>query len=100
VEESLSAIARQELKQTLAVTADPIFEKIFIWEDAMPQYNLGHAERLGRIDSALFELSGLAVAGNGYQGIGIPDCIHSGGLAADRILSSESEHAPRDNTFG
>jgi oxygen-dependent protoporphyrinogen oxidase len=51
----------------------------------MPQYNLGHPEILQRIDNALDKHPGLALAGNGYRGIGIPDCIHSGELAVEKI---------------
>jgi oxygen-dependent protoporphyrinogen oxidase len=54
----------------------------------MPQYNLGHPERLKRIEAALQYYPNLALAGNGYRGIGIPDCIHSGELAVERILQS------------
>jgi oxygen-dependent protoporphyrinogen oxidase len=54
----------------------------------MPQYNLGHPERLERIERRLADHPGLALAGNAYQGIGIPDCIHSGELAAEKILST------------
>jgi oxygen-dependent protoporphyrinogen oxidase len=53
----------------------------------MPQYNLGHAARLERIEFALKRWPALALAGNGYLGIGIPDCIHSGEEAAERVLS-------------
>ena len=53
----------------------------------MPQYNLGLPERLARIDAAVERLPGLALAGNGYRGIGIPDCIHSGEQAADCLVS-------------
>jgi oxygen-dependent protoporphyrinogen oxidase len=54
----------------------------------MPQYNLGHPERLIRINRALEELPGLGVAGNGYHGIGIPDCIHSGETAVEQIMAA------------
>jgi len=83
----LLAVARDELARTLGITADPLFSRVFIWEQAMPQYNLGHLERLARIDAALAGHPGLALAGNGYKGIGIPDCIHSGELAAGSVLS-------------
>jgi oxygen-dependent protoporphyrinogen oxidase len=53
----------------------------------MPQYNLGHPERLQRIDAALQKWPGLSLAGNGYRGIGIPDCIHSGELSAEAVLT-------------
>jgi oxygen-dependent protoporphyrinogen oxidase len=56
-----------------------------MWESAMPQYNLGHPDKLKKIDAALENHPGLALAGNGYRGIGIPDCIHSGELAVDQV---------------
>lgn len=85
-EGELLALAKEELKLTLGVNAEPIVSRVFLWEQAMPQYNLGHPERLKRIDAALQHHPDLALAGNGYRGIGIPDCIHSGELAVERIL--------------
>ena len=85
-EDSLRAVAQQELRQTLGIRAQPVLSRVFLWEKAMPQYNLGHPARLERIGSAIEALPSLALAGNGYQGIGIPDCIHSGDLAAQRLL--------------
>lgn len=82
----LLELAREELQSTLGITADPIISRIHRWEQAMPQYNLGHPAILERIDAALGRHQGLALAGNGYRGIGIPDCIHSGELAVDKIL--------------
>lgn len=90
-EADLLALAREELKLTLGINAEPVLSRVFMWDKAMPQYNLGHPERLKRIDAALAQQPGLALAGNGYRGIGIPDCIHSGELAADKILSVEAQ---------
>ncbi|MEO8356450.1 MAG: protoporphyrinogen oxidase [Chloroflexota bacterium] len=87
-ENELLALAREELKRTLGITAGPILSRVFMWDRAMPQYNLGHPEILKRIDAALENHPGLALAGNGYRGIGIPDCIHSGELAVDIIGNS------------
>ena len=56
----------------------------------MPQYNVGHVRRLKRIEDELEKLPRLALAGNGYTGIGIPDCIHSGELAVERIFNNET----------
>jgi oxygen-dependent protoporphyrinogen oxidase len=75
------------LRQTLGITAKSIISRVFLWENAMPQYNLGHPELLRRIEAALERHPGLALAGNGYRGIGIPDCIHSGELAVEKILN-------------
>jgi protoporphyrinogen/coproporphyrinogen III oxidase len=92
-EAGLLALAREEVRQTLGITAEPILHKVYVWEDSMPQYNLGHPERLKWIESRLEDLPGLALAGNGYRGIGIPDCIHSGEKAAQKILEqSPSRH--------
>jgi oxygen-dependent protoporphyrinogen oxidase len=87
-EDTLLRIAQEELRLTLDITAKPLLWRIFTWEKAMPQYNLGHPERLERIERRLADHPGLALAGNAYQGIGIPDCIHSGELAAEKILST------------
>ena len=90
-EAGLLEIAREELRLTLGITAEPLFTRVFRWEKAMPQYNLGHPARLARLETALDTLPGLALAGNGYQGIGIPDCIHSGELAVERIFQLQTE---------
>ena len=92
-ETGLLELAREELELTLGITAEPLVKRVFIWEEAMPQYNLGHPEKLAKIDAALEKYPGLALAGNGYRGIGIPDCIHSGELAVERILATETQRA-------
>ncbi len=88
-ETDLLALARKELKQTLGITAAPLLERVFLWDQAMPQYNLGHPATLKRIDEALEKHPGLALAGNGYRGIGIPDCIHSGELAVEKLTRDD-----------
>jgi len=89
-EAELLSIARNELRLTLGISAEPLQTHVFLWEKAMPQYNVGHVSRLSRIESELDNLPGLALAGNGYTGIGIPDCIHSGELAVERILKKDA----------
>jgi len=84
-ENDLLALAKEELNLTLGIIAEPILSRVFMWNKAMPQYNLGHPEKLKQIDSALEKYSGLALAGSGYRGIGIPDCIRSGEIAVEKI---------------
>ena len=91
-ENDLLELAKEELNLTLNITAEPILSRVFMWDKAMPQYNLGHPELLERIDLALENHPGLALAGNGYRGIGIPDCIHSGELAVERVLKFASSN--------
>lgn len=93
-ETELLAVARQELKQTLGITAAPLSAWVFLWEQAMPQYNLGHSEILKRIEAVLEKHPGLALAGNGYRGVGIPDCIHSGELAVRKSINHEGHRVP------
>ncbi|MBI3151375.1 MAG: protoporphyrinogen oxidase [Chloroflexi bacterium] len=81
----LLELAMEELKLTLGIKTKPILSRVFMWDKAMPQYNLGHPEILKRIDVALENYPGLALAGNGYRGIGIPDCIHSGEVAIEKV---------------
>jgi protoporphyrinogen/coproporphyrinogen III oxidase len=88
-EKDFLALAKEELSLTLGIVAEPLLSRVFMWDKAMPQYNLGHPQILKRIDLALEKYPNLALAGNGYRGIGIPDCIHSGELAIDRVLAFE-----------
>jgi len=87
-ESALTNLAREELQLTLGISAEPILSRVFVWENAMPQYNLGHPAKLTQIESALGNHPGLALAGNGYRGIGIPDCIHSGEVAVRTIVET------------
>ncbi len=82
----LIQIAKDEIRQTMGIELDPVRSWVFRWEKAMPQYNLGHPERLERIEKILNNQPNLALAGSGYYGIGLPDCIKSGMKAADKLL--------------
>jgi oxygen-dependent protoporphyrinogen oxidase len=86
-DEELVALALGELA-LLDVTATPTFTRVDRWPRGMPQYVLGHPERLARIDASLMEQPGLAVAGAAYRGVGIPDCIRSGEVAAGAVVSA------------
>ncbi len=86
-DEELLGMVRVELREVLGVTAAPIIHRIFRWPQAMPQYTLGHLDRLAVIDRRLAQHPGLFVAGNAYRGIGIPDCIASGEQAADNVIT-------------
>jgi protoporphyrinogen/coproporphyrinogen III oxidase len=79
---ALIALASAELAGTLGIRAAPIFQRVFRWPRAMPQYTLGHLERVAAIEQRLTALPGLYVAGNAYRGVGLPDCIASGEAAA------------------
>jgi oxygen-dependent protoporphyrinogen oxidase len=86
-DEKLVERAREELR-ILQIEAEPDRTWIHRWPRGMPQYVLGHPERLERIDAALERHPGLALAGAAYRGVGIPDCIHSGEEAARSLARS------------
>ena len=86
-EAEILEIVRSELRQIVALNAEPLFARVYKWKSAMAQYSVGHLERLQRIESLRQKLPGLALAGNGYNGIGVPDCVRSGAEAARNILA-------------
>jgi oxygen-dependent protoporphyrinogen oxidase len=93
-EKEILQIVRDELRQILsstfngpALNTEPLFTRVHKWKSAMAQYSVGHLERVQRIESRRQTLPGLALAGNGYNGIGIPDCVRSGTEAASKILA-------------
>ena len=79
-------IVRDELKQILGIAAEPLFARVYKWKGAMAQYGVGHLERVQRIESLRKGLPGLALAGNAFSGIGVPDCVRSGKEAANKAL--------------
>ena len=95
-ETALIAMAREELKTILGITATPVLAKAYRWHKANPQYDLGHALRVTEIERMLIHLPGLHLAGAAYRGSGIPDCIQSGMRAAqsitERIHASQPYH--------
>jgi len=86
-EEEILQIVRDELRQIIALDAEPLFARVYKWKSAMAQYSVGHLERLQRIEAFRQKLPGLGLAGNGYNGIGVPDCVRSGAEAAGKILA-------------
>jgi protoporphyrinogen/coproporphyrinogen III oxidase len=86
-DDAIIAVVRNELQQILGLRAVPLFARVYKWKSAMAQYGVGHLERLDRIDRLRQQLPKLALAGNGYRGIGVPDCVRSGTEAAKQMLN-------------
>ncbi len=87
-DEEILRIVCVELRQILGLTAEPRFSRIYRWERSMAQYEVRHLERVAEIERLRAALPGLALAGNAYRGIGVPDCIKSGLDAAAEVLRS------------
>ncbi|HUX42060.1 MAG TPA: protoporphyrinogen oxidase [Rectinemataceae bacterium] len=86
-DEELLRMVKEEQRDVLGITAEPIFHRLFRWPLAMPQYTKGHLDRLAAIEGRSAEWPGLALAGNAYRGIGLPDCIASGEGAAKSVAA-------------
>jgi oxygen-dependent protoporphyrinogen oxidase len=89
----LVATLRRELSEilgekVLSRQAEPVLTQVSRWRRAMAQYSVGHGERKRRIAERVAALDGLRLAGNAYDGIGIPDCIRLGRLAAKELLAN------------
>jgi oxygen-dependent protoporphyrinogen oxidase len=86
-DDELLALTRRELRDILGVVGEPDFMRAVRHKRAMPQYHVGHLARVARIEQQLESTPMLALAGNAYRGVGIPDVVHSGEQAADRVLA-------------
>ena len=76
-----------ELKKIIRIDGEPLFTTVAHWANTMPQYNVGHRELVGAIESLVSSESSLALAGNAFCGVGIPNCIHTGFAAAEKIAN-------------
>jgi oxygen-dependent protoporphyrinogen oxidase len=76
-----------DLRELLGINEKYIFAEVAKWKNSMPQYEVGHLDRVQSIENELAQLPFLTLAGNAYRGAGIPDCIRSGELAAEKILN-------------
>jgi oxygen-dependent protoporphyrinogen oxidase len=86
-DQQLQAIAEEELADLLEIRGRPICSRVNRNLRSMPQFELGHGELVKRIEAKSERWPGLALAGNAYQGVGIPHCIHSGEQAAEKLLT-------------
>jgi protoporphyrinogen/coproporphyrinogen III oxidase len=89
-DQQIIATARNELQQILGshlgLHAEPLFARVYRWKSAMAQYTVGHLDRVDRIERLRQQMHGITLAGNGYRGIGVPDCVRSGQNAALELL--------------
>ena len=93
------AVARAELTQVMGIAAAPRLVRVVRQPNGIPQYSIGHPDRLAAIDAALATHPGLLVAGNSYRGVSVNACLDE----APRIATAAWEFAaaanPRDGMF-
>ena len=89
-DERLIEIVREELAELLGVHGQPDFMRVVRYQEAMPQYHVGHLQQVSRIEALERHHAGLALAGIACHGVGVPDAIASGERAAERVWSAKS----------
>lgn len=99
-EPDLISLAGRELQEILGISADPLLARAYRWKKSMPQYVLGHTEKVDRIEAQAAAHPGLFLCGGACRGIGISDCIVSGEQAAAAALRSlESDRRGKKDTL-
>jgi oxygen-dependent protoporphyrinogen oxidase len=83
----LLTLVRRELAEITGVSAEPVDSHVQRWGGGLPQYAVGHLQRVARIRADVHRVPGLAVCGASYDGVGIPACVGSAHKAADRVLA-------------
>lgn len=94
-DEQVRNVCIEELTKILKVPtlANPNFIRVYRWRNAMAQYTPGHLDRVARIEKNVKATTGLAIAGNAFKGIGVPDCVRAGQDAA--LLMSQLAKSPQ-----
>jgi oxygen-dependent protoporphyrinogen oxidase len=87
-DDELVEIVRAQLVDILGLKPDakPLFSRVFRWTMGMPQYTMGHLDRMDELDSLVDRVGGLALAGGSYRGVGVPNCLEGGESAASKVL--------------
>ena len=85
-DEEMIKMVREELKDIMGIGAKPILSRVFRFHKAMPQYTIGHEEKVSKIEQMVNEHDGLFLTGSAYRGIGISDCVHNGEITAKKVF--------------
>jgi oxygen-dependent protoporphyrinogen oxidase len=86
-DDRLVSAVRAELAVSMNITLPPAFVNIVRWHKAIPQYLVGHLERVAAIEARVAAHPGLFVGGNAYRGVALNDCVEQSGLLAARIAA-------------
>lgn len=87
-DDEIIKIVLEDMNKTMNITMEPEFAVISRWKNAMPQYTVGHKDRLSKVlEQVNKELPGVFIAGSSFEGLGIPDCIDQGEAAVEKVLA-------------
>lgn len=84
-DDRLSRAVHEEIKLAMGVTGEPVFRRIVRWPNAIPQYVIGHLDRVARIDALVAGHPGLFLTGNSFRGVAMADCVEQAGIVAERV---------------
>jgi oxygen-dependent protoporphyrinogen oxidase len=84
-DEELARVVQEEVLAAVPLGLPPAISRVVRWTNSMPQYEVGHLERLSKLDACLGDTPGIFVTGSAYRGIGIADCVHQASEAAARV---------------
>ena len=83
----IEQIVLEDLKRTMNIVAKPEFTIVSRWKNAMPQYTVGHKERVQEMKEKVeSDLPGVFIVGSSFDGLGLPDCIDQGKAAVEKVL--------------
>lgn len=83
----LTALAASEFAEATGAAGDPVATRVTRWDGALPQYTVGHLDRVARIRASVAAQPGLAVCGAAYDGVGVGTCVATARKAADQVLT-------------
>jgi len=88
-DEEIVEIVVEQLIDLIGVKkgARPRLSRVYRWDMGMPQYTIGHLDRVDEIETLTAAIPGLALAGGGYRGVGVPNCLESGEVAAAKVMT-------------
>lgn len=86
-------LSLRDLREAVGVTARPVARRVTRWQGGLPQYTVGHVDRVARIREATARLPGLAVCGAAYDGVGIPACVASAWRAVEEVTAPHRARA-------
>ncbi|GII62619.1 protoporphyrinogen oxidase [Sphaerisporangium krabiense] len=91
-DDELVALAMNEMAEIMGVRGLPLDTRVTRWGGALPQYEVGHLDRVARVRAAVAVQPGLAVCGAAYDGLGVPACVASARAAAASVLAYFADH--------
>ncbi|MAI72950.1 MAG: protoporphyrinogen oxidase [Rhodopirellula sp.] len=96
-DEELTTIAQEELSELIGLTGDPLVSRVVRWNDAMPQYHIGHGDRVRIIDEEIASTPGLSFTSNALHGVGIAPVIKQADQVAHEVIASLKESGNTSN---